>query len=144
MLLGFGVIAVIIGIILLVFWLWTLIHCLASNLTGMQKLLWIITMVVMPLVGNILYIIFITRGKPNMKKNNRLTRDENEAIIAGVASGMGKYFDVDPVLIRLIWVLLLFISFGSALIVYIICWIVIPEESELNDVKTSKRKTKTK
>ncbi len=62
-----------------------------------------------------------------MKKE--LRRDPNNKIIAGVCSGIAKYLDIDPVIIRLIWAAEIFL-FGTGFLFYIICWIIIPEESK--------------
>ncbi|NCP72116.1 PspC domain-containing protein [archaeon] len=59
-----------------------------------------------------------------MKK--RYKRNSKDVIIGGVAGGLANYFNVDPVFIRLAWVILLFVSFGLMLLVYIIMWIVAP------------------
>ncbi|MCA6657522.1 PspC domain-containing protein [Streptococcus salivarius] len=50
-------------------------------------------------------------------------------MIAGVCSGIAKYLDIDPVIIRLIWAAAVFL-FGTGFLFYIICWIIIPEESK--------------
>jgi phage shock protein PspC (stress-responsive transcriptional regulator) len=47
-------------------------------------------------------------------------------MIAGVAGGLGEYFQVDISLIRLLWVLGIFIG-GGGIIAYLIAWMVIPE-----------------
>lgn len=55
----------------------------------------------------------------------RLTRSSNEKIIAGVCGGLGDYFHIDPVIVRLIFVLVTLTSgFGPP--VYIILWVVMP------------------
>ena len=48
-------------------------------------------------------------------------------MIGGVCGGMGVYFDVDPVLLRVLWAVCFFIG-GVGLLAYIIAWIIIPEE----------------
>ncbi len=55
----------------------------------------------------------------------RLVRDTRKGVIGGVAAGMGQYLDVDPVLVRLAFVLLFFAN-GLGLLAYLICWVVIP------------------
>ena len=45
--------------------------------------------------------------------------------IAGVCGGLAEYFDVDPTVIRLVWVLLFFFG-GTGGLAYIILWIVLP------------------
>ena len=52
-----------------------------------------------------------------MKKE--LRRDPNNKIIAGVCSGIAKYLDIDPVIIRLIWAAAIFL-FGTGFLFYII------------------------
>ena len=58
----------------------------------------------------------------------RLYRSRTDKIIAGVCGGLGKYFDIDPVIIRLLFVLLSFAGMGSGILVYIVAWITIPLE----------------
>ncbi len=57
--------------------------------------------------------------------NKKLYRNEDEAILAGVCSGLADYFDLDVTLVRVIFVLLV-IGGGSGLLIYIILWIVTP------------------
>jgi phage shock protein PspC (stress-responsive transcriptional regulator) len=59
----------------------------------------------------------------------RLYRLKTERKIAGVCTGLGEYFNVDPVLIRLIMVLLIF-AYGIGVLIYIVGWIIIPEKKE--------------
>jgi phage shock protein PspC (stress-responsive transcriptional regulator) len=49
-------------------------------------------------------------------------------MIAGVCAGLGKYFGIDPTVVRLIFVLGTFFGLGSLLVVYLILMLVIPEE----------------
>ncbi len=57
----------------------------------------------------------------------RLYRSKKDRIIGGVCGGLGKYFNVDPVVIRVITVALFFAGF-LGLLGYIISWIIVPEE----------------
>lgn len=57
----------------------------------------------------------------------RLYRSDRDRILGGVAGGIAEYFDVDPTLVRLAWVLLGLMG-GSGIPAYIIAWIIIPEE----------------
>ncbi len=57
----------------------------------------------------------------------KLYRSRNNKIIAGVCAGLGKYFNVDPVWIRIIAVLLIFAS-GFGILAYIVMWILVPLE----------------
>jgi phage shock protein PspC (stress-responsive transcriptional regulator) len=57
--------------------------------------------------------------------SRRLYRNPDNKVIGGVCGGLGAYFDADPVLIRVILVVLFFVGFGPLL--YIIMWIVVPK-----------------
>ena len=56
----------------------------------------------------------------------RLERAKN-SVLGGVCGGLGRYFDIDPIIIRLLW-LMSVLTFGVGVIGYIVAWIVIPEE----------------
>jgi len=59
------------------------------------------------------------------KQQKRLYRNPENSIIGGVCSGLSEYFSVDPIVIRLVFVLLLFAK-GFGLILYIVLWIATP------------------
>lgn len=63
----------------------------------------------------------------------RLVRDTRRAAIGGVAAGFGEYLDVDPVLVRVAFVLLAFAN-GLGLLAYLICWLVMPRGEALQPV----------
>ncbi len=56
----------------------------------------------------------------------RVYRDVDGAVLGGVLSGIAKYIGIDPLWARLIFLVVLIASFGTALIVYLILWLVIP------------------
>ncbi len=58
-------------------------------------------------------------------KAKRLYRSGVDKILSGVCGGIGEYFNIDPVLIRLLWVLMS-LAWGSGILLYIIAWIIIP------------------
>ena len=60
---------------------------------------------------------------------DRLYRSRTERMIAGVCGGIGEYLKIDPTLIRLILVALVFVGF-SGILAYLVAWIVIPLEPE--------------
>jgi phage shock protein PspC (stress-responsive transcriptional regulator) len=45
--------------------------------------------------------------------------------IAGVCAGLAEYFDLDPTLVRVLWLLAIFFA-GTGFLIYIILWIVLP------------------
>ena len=57
----------------------------------------------------------------------RLTRSRDQRVFGGVAGGLGEYLGIDPVLVRIVWVILVVAGIGIGLIVYIVAWIIIPE-----------------
>jgi phage shock protein C len=58
-----------------------------------------------------------------------LRRSRSERVIGGVCGGLGRYLGLDPVLLRIAFVVLLFAG-GGGLVLYAISWILIPEERE--------------
>lgn len=63
----------------------------------------------------------------------KLVRSPNNRMIAGVCSGLGEFFSVDPTLIRLLFVFAAIIG-GPGLVAYVIFWIVVPLEPEEQSV----------
>jgi phage shock protein C len=60
--------------------------------------------------------------------NRRLYRSVDDRVLAGVASGMADWLDLDPSIVRLVWVVAAIGTAGMAILVYIAMAIVIPEE----------------
>jgi len=63
---------------------------------------------------------------------DRLYRSRTNRVLGGVAGGLGEYFQVDPVIIRVIFVLLALVQ-ANAVLFYLIAWLVIPEESTVEE-----------
>jgi phage shock protein C len=63
-----------------------------------------------------------TNARP---KQAKLLRNPYDKVIGGVCSGMAHYFDIDPVIIRLIWAVLVLVG-GVGVVAYIIAWAIIP------------------
>ena len=68
----------------------------------------------------------------NVESKKRLFRDKDNGQIGGVCSGLGHYFDVDPLIFRIMFILLL-VFFGSGILMYIVLMIVIPEAKTTSD-----------
>ena len=60
------------------------------------------------------------------KETRRFFRNQDEKVMGGVCSGIGAYFDIDPVWIRVLFLILLFFT-GIGFITYVILWAAIPE-----------------
>ncbi|MFG1654087.1 PspC domain-containing protein [Micromonospora sp. NPDC049275] len=58
----------------------------------------------------------------------QLRRPTTDRMVAGVASGLGRYFDVDPTLVRVAFAVTALLTGGLALFAYPIMWFLMPEE----------------
>jgi len=58
---------------------------------------------------------------------NKLYRSKNNRWIAGICGGLGKFFNIDPTIVRVIWIIGTLFSMGFGIILYLILWAVIPE-----------------
>jgi phage shock protein C len=57
----------------------------------------------------------------------RLYRSRKDRILGGICGGLGEHTDIDPSLIRLVWIVFSLVSMGTGIIVYLAAWIIIPE-----------------
>ena len=64
----------------------------------------------------------------------KLYRSEKDRMIAGVCGGLAEYFDVDPVIVRLLWVAVT-IFVGAGILLYIIACIIVPNETDVTPIK---------
>ena len=64
-----------------------------------------------------------------MAGSKRLYRSRSDRKIAGVCGGLAGYFGIDPVIPRLVWIVFV-LAAGMGVLAYIICWLVVPQESE--------------
>lgn len=74
-----------------------------------------------------------------MATNKKLYRSKEDKMIFGVCGGLGEYFNIDPVIIRIIFVILAIFGAGSGVLAYIILAIVIPEKPDKNTKKTERK-----
>ncbi|UGU16816.1 PspC domain-containing protein [Sinomicrobium kalidii] len=68
-------------------------------------------------------------SQPQQKTSKKLFRDPDDKYIGGVSSGLGHYFGIDAIWIRLLWILLVVGGAGSGIVIYILLWILVPEAS---------------
>ncbi|WP_017731584.1 PspC domain-containing protein [Nafulsella turpanensis] len=66
------------------------------------------------------------------RKMKKMFRNPDDKVIGGVASGLAAYFGVDPTLIRILFILLIFLG-GTGLIAYLVLWVITPEAITLTD-----------
>lgn len=64
--------------------------------------------------------------------NKTLYRTENDKMIGGVCGGLGKYFEIDPTIVRILFALIFF-GFGAGLMIYVLLWILMPDEKMLQE-----------
>lgn len=67
------------------------------------------------------------RTEPAAAPRPVLRRSRDDRVIAGVCGGLGRHFGIDPVILRLVFVVLL-LAGGSGILLYVVGWIAIPEE----------------
>ena len=63
----------------------------------------------------------------SQKPAKKLQRSKSDQVVAGVCAGIAKYFDIDPVVVRIIFALVT-IGGGTGILLYILLWIIMPEE----------------
>ncbi|MEI8143797.1 MAG: PspC domain-containing protein, partial [Candidatus Berkelbacteria bacterium] len=73
----------------------------------------------------------------------KLYRSSTNRVFGGVAAGLGEYFDIDPSLVRLAFVIVVLMG-GIGLAIYIVAWVVIPNEPSTTETKTGADEIKEK
>jgi len=59
----------------------------------------------------------------------KLFRSKKNKVLGGVCGGIGEYLNIDPTLIRVLFIIAAFFN-GLGVLVYIVCWLAIPEEGQ--------------
>jgi phage shock protein C len=157
----FRYISPIVGAVIFIFWFWIALNILAiigvkldiSVLITFSDFFEILIIPIALLILIIGYLGLITSSQFNKsayiqtdKKTNehpdeqtkdfneikRLYRSGKEKIIAGVLGGLADYLKIDPVFIRVLFVIMLIFSFGFMILAYLISWIIIPRNPNHN------------
>lgn len=63
------------------------------------------------------------------KEPKRLYRSRSKRMLGGVCGGLGEYLNIDPTVMRVIFVILGFL-YGASLLIYLIMWVLVPEEPQ--------------
>ncbi len=153
-------IAIFFGLFVLAVWIWALVDCITSKSEPQDKPLWLAIIFFFNIFGAIIYlaigrdkkrIVSARESKASDSRNSRnkskdkkrLVKDKKDSMIEGVCSGMAKYLDVDVTLVRLLWILAIFLTQGMALLFYIIAAVVMPnpEDPKKSSSRTSSAKT---
>ncbi len=76
-------------------------------------------------------VYFCARNLNKSKMNNKkLYRSIADKKLCGVCGGLGEYFEVDPTIVRVLWVIFTFCG-GAGLLAYIICALIVPQQKQL-------------
>jgi len=63
---------------------------------------------------------------PSSKSRKRFYRNSDDKVLGGVCSGVSAYFDIDPIWLRLLFVIVLFMG-GTGFFIYFVLWVIMPE-----------------
>lgn len=83
-----------------------------------------------------------------MESRQRLARSESNKVLGGVCGGLGQYLGVDPILVRLFFILLV-VAEGAGLLIYLLLWLIMPREHQVatagleENVRAAGQKLKT-
>ena len=69
-------------------------------------------------------------GMSDVNGTKKLLRTRDGRLVAGVCSGIGDYLGVDANVIRLIFALITVFTAGLGILLYLVAWVVLPEEGE--------------
>jgi phage shock protein C len=72
-----------------------------------------------------------------------LRRTRDDRVIGGVCGGLGRYLGIDPVLMRIAFVILAFAG-GGGILVYLVAWVLIPVERPGEDLGTARPEEPTR
>src|SRR3954470_709009 len=67
----------------------------------------------------------VTEPLPEAPRSRRLTRSSSDRVIAGVSGGLGRYFSIDPVIVRIAFIVGTFFG-GAGAIAYAAAWLLVP------------------
>ena len=78
-----------------------------------------------------------------MQQARRLYKSPDDRLLFGVAGGHAEYFDIDPVLVRVAWVVVTIVTGGVAALVYLVLAIVTPEDRNRGEVVAEEDESET-
>jgi phage shock protein C len=65
-----------------------------------------------------------------MEEPRKLYRSRTQRMVAGVCGGLAEYFNLDATLMRVLFLVLAVVG-GSGLVIYLVMWIIVPDESKI-------------
>lgn len=78
-----------------------------------------------------------------MKNSKRLYKSSTDKQIMGVCGGLGEYFNIDPTIIRVIF-LVLFFTWGSGFLIYLVLGLVLPFDYQVSNVTRKNTESRAK
>src|SRR3954452_22371362 len=72
----------------------------------------------------------------------RLTRSSSDNVLAGVAGGLGRYFDIDPIIFRIGFVVLT-IAGGAGVLAYLAAWVLVPPDPAAGEIPADRSRAAT-
>jgi phage shock protein PspC (stress-responsive transcriptional regulator) len=127
-------IALIAGVLLLVFGIWQLVvRVLGAWLTGIWIIISTIFSIVWPLVliaGGVALMVLARKGNLNLSTNKKLYRSTRNRKLGGVCGGIAEYLGVEPMPVRLVTIALALPLWYAIIPLYILCWLFIPRNTK--------------
>ena len=123
-------IAAVAGIVLIVVGVWALLVATGVVSAAMLDLLGR-SVGAIAIIGLGVAVLVVSRRTTPFTMpahGTRLYRSRSDKMVGGVLGGLGAYFGIDPVVLRVATVLLTLVGIGSLVIAYIVMWVVVPEE----------------
>lgn len=71
-----------------------------------------------------------------MDSTKRITRSQNDRMLGGVAGGLANYFGIDPIIVRIVFVVLSALN-GFGVILYLALWVIVPNEDSQADTRSN-------
>lgn len=69
-------------------------------------------------------------------ETKRITRSRSERMVAGVAGGLAAYFGIDPMIVRIVFIVLALIN-GFGAVLYLALWLIVPNEGSLAEGRST-------
>jgi phage shock protein C len=71
-----------------------------------------------------------------MDSSKKLRRSRDDRMIAGVASGVAEFFDLDTTIVRVVWAFTAIFG-GFGVLLYLIMWVIVPEQGTATPIATA-------
>ncbi|MDR3053400.1 MAG: PspC domain-containing protein [Coriobacteriales bacterium] len=127
-------IAVIAGVMLVLFGIWQLAQILFGNWFGeIWRVITTVLNILWPLVlvaAGVALVVAAQKGKLELPSNKKLFRSTRNKKIAGVCGGLAAYFSIDPLVVRVIFLILIVLVWFVIVPLYLLFWVIIPPDTK--------------